>query len=192
MKKVNALLMLLVAAVLFSCKPDKDNKDIDIQPLAELGVIEAHGTIGDGTSMNVLEFINDDGDTVYVTMNTAQVKGGDIVGSEIDIVYNATKDENIGTLAINMSSLLHLWTQKGEDGREQSLELNTKGRAATYGMSVDYDRWEVKDGTLLLYSPKKVGDETAAPVDTFEILELTEEKLVLIHGELMTEFHCAN
>jgi len=192
MKKINILLLLIVATLLFSCETKKEDKEIDIQPLAELGIVEAHGTIGDGTSMNVMEFINDDGDTIYVTMNTAQVKGGDIVGSEIELVYNATKDENIGTMAINVSSLQHLWTQKGDDGREQSLELDSKGRASTYGMSVEYNAWEVKDGTLLLHSPKKVGDETAAPVDTFEILDLTDEKLVLIHGDLMTEFHCAN
>jgi hypothetical protein len=40
----------------------------------------------------------------------------------------------------------------------------------------------------LLHSPKKVGDESPAVVDSFEILQLTTDSLVLMHGNLMTEF----
>ena len=55
-------------------------------------------------------------------------------------------------------------------------------------MSVDYDSWEVKNGLLLLHSPKKLGDESPAIVDTFEIMQLTTDSLVLMNGDLVTEF----
>jgi hypothetical protein len=114
--------------------------------------------------------------------------GGLVVGDEIDVIYNVSKEDIVASVAVNLTTLQHLWTQKGADGREQSLELDAGGRANTYNMSVNYDEWEVKDGLLLLHSPKKVGDESPAVVDSFEILQLTTDSLVLMHGNLMTEF----
>ena len=193
MKRFHLLLMALATLILFSCDEKKKNEPptpkVEVRPLEEIpGIFEAHGTIGDGSTMNVIEFINDDGDTLYIIKNAQAVMGGLIVGNEMEVIYNVSKEDIIASVAVNLTTLQHLWTQKGADGREQSLELDEGGRAATYNMAVDYDAWEVKDGLLLLHSPKKVGDESPAVVDSFEILQLTTDSLVLMHGNLMTEF----
>lgn len=196
MKRIGVWLGVLFALTLFSCEEKKKEVPkprVDIRPLEEIpGIFEAHGTIGDGTSMNVLEFINDDGDTLYISKNGQTVMGGVTVGDEIEVVYNVTKEDVFGSVAVNLTALQHLWAQRGADGREQSLELDAGGRATTYNMSVDYDAWEVKDGLLLLHSPKKIGDEAPAVVDSFEIMALTDDSLVLMNGNYVTEFERYN
>lgn len=187
--------MLLAAALLAACDGKKQGEvpEVEILPLDSIpGIYEARGRIGEGTSMNMLEFISDDGDTIYVTMNDQMVRGGMRVGDEIEIIYNVAKDDNRGAVAVNLTALQHVWVQKGADGKEQSLEIDPNGSAATYDMAVSYDAWEVKDGLLLLHSPKKIGDESPALVDTFEIMQLTADSLVLMNGNLVTEFERYN
>lgn len=195
MNKIKFVVAAVIAAFLFSCEQKKtDNAaEVKVVPVNALPeIIEAHGTVGEGTSMNVLELINDDGDTLSIMINEQTVTGGVRVGDEIVIVYNAKDGENIASTAVNITALQHIWSQKGLDGHEQSLELDEGGRASTYSMNVDYNSWEIRDGVLLLHSPKKIGDESPAVVDTFEIMQLTTDSLVLVHGDLVTEFECYN
>lgn len=195
MKKVNVMLMALMALMLLSCEEKKKDPtpDVTIVPVHEMpSICEAHGTIGDGSSMNVIEFVSDDGDTLYINKSGQEVMGGLVVGDELEVIYNVTKEDVFASVAVNLTSLQHIWSQRGADGREQSLELNPEGRAATYNMSIDYDSWEVKNGLLLLHSPKKIGDESPAVVDTFEIMQLTTDSLVLMYGDLVTEFERYN
>lgn len=195
MKRASSLLMTLAVVLLVACdgKKQAEVPDVKILPLDSIpGIYEAHGRIGEGTSMNMLEFISDDGDTIYVTMNDQMMRGGMRVGDEIEIIYNVSKDENRGAVAVNLTALQHVWMQKRADGKELSLEMNPNGSAATYDMAVTYDSWEVKDGLLLLHSPKKIGDESPAIVDTFEIMQLTADSLVLMNGNLVTEFERYN
>lgn len=188
MKKIYATILAIAAIIFASCNGKKEPV-VNIVPVDELpSIIEAHGTIGEGTSMNMLEFINDDGDTVYINMSSQSIMGGEAAGDEIQVVYNTKADENIASIAVNLTSLQHLWAQIGSDGTEQSLELNSGGRASTYDMSIDYDSWEIRDGLLLLHSPKKLGDESPAIIDTFQIMELTDDNLVLMNGIFTTEF----
>lgn len=197
MRKTYILWIALLVVALASCdepkKPTGSKPSVTIVPLDSIpGIFEAHGTIGEGTSMNVMEFINDDGDTLYININGQAVMGGVNVGDEVEMIYNISKEENVASVAVNLTALQHLWSQRGADGKEQSLELNSGGRATTYDMAIDYDSWEVKDGLLLLHSPKKLGDETPAIVDTFEIMQLTRDSLALMHGNLVTEFERYN
>ncbi|MBR6036255.1 MAG: hypothetical protein IKP41_04805 [Bacteroidaceae bacterium] len=195
MKKVNVMLMALMALMLLSCEEKKKDPtpDVTIVPVHEMpSICEAHGIIGDGSSMNVIEFVSDDGDTLYINKSGQEVMGGLVVGDELEVIYNVTKEDVFASVAVNLTSLQHIWSQRGADGREQSLELNPEGRAATYNMSIDYDSWEVKNGLLLLHSPKKIGDESPAVVDTFEIMQLTTDSLVLMNGDLVTEFERYN
>ena len=196
MKKINVILMALVAMLLLSCEEKKtptQTPEVTVVPVHDMpNICEAHGTVGDGSSMNVIEFINDDGDTLYISKNGQDVMGGLIVGDELNVIYNVTKEDIFASVAVNITSLQHIWSQRGADGREQSLELNPGGHAATYNMAVDYDLWEVKSGLLLLHSPKKIASEVPAVVDTFEIMQLTPDSLVLMHGDLVTEFERYN
>lgn len=196
MNKISVALLALVTLAFFSCeekKKEPQKPPVNIQVLDEIPrIVEAHGTIGEGSSMNVLEFLGDDGDTVYIRVPGQAVMGGVRVGDEVQVIYNVSDDDIFASVAVNLTSLQHLWSQRGADGREQSLELNSGGRATTYNMAVDYDSWEVQAGQLLLRVPKRIGDESPAVVDTFEIMQLTSDSLVLMNGDFMTEFERYN
>ncbi len=195
MKKLSVILLALTT-LLFSCeekKKETSESDVKVVPIHEMpDICEAHGTMGEGSTMNVIEFINDDGDTLYINKNGQTVTGGLVVGDELSVIYNVMGGDAFASVAVNLTALQHIWSQRGADGREQSLELNSNGGAATYNMSINYDSWEVKDGLLLLHSPKKLGDETPAIVDTFEIMQLTTDSLVLMNGDLVSEFERYN
>ncbi len=195
MKKLSVILLALTT-LLFSCeekKKETSESDVKVVPIHEMpDICEAHGTMGEGSTMNVIEFINDDGDTLYINKNGQTVTGGLVVGDELSVIYNVMEGDAFASVAVNLTALQHIWSQRGADGREQSLELNSNGGAATYNMSINYDSWEVKDGLLLLHSPKKLGDETPAIVDTFEIMQLTTDSLVLMNGDLASEFERYN
>ncbi len=196
MKGYSIMFLFIAGLIMCACDDQKKTKAdpaVMVKPLDEIpGIFEAHGTVGSGTSMNMIEFINEDGDTIYLQANSQSVAGGVRVGDKLDVVYNVMEDANIVSVAVNMSSLMHVWNQKGSDGHDQSLELDDGGRATTYNMSVDYDAWTVENGQLLLHYPKSKLDEKAAPADTFDIMYVSTDSLVLMHGELMTEFERYN
>ena len=192
MKKTTVFWIFSVLLLFAACdekKPQVQPVQFDIRPLDEIpGIFEAHGVIGTGTSMNVLEFVSDNNDTLYVKVNNQAVMGGVKVGDEVILIYNVTPEENVASVAVNLTSLQHVWVQRSLDGQEQSIELDEGGRAATYNMSVNYDKWKVESGSLLLYSPKKVGDEGSVLADTFDIVYLTSDSLVLMNGRFVSEF----
>lgn len=190
---VCAAAMLALVACVDKKSPAAEEPEVQVVPLDSIpGIFEAHGIIGDGTSMNVMEFINDDGDTLYVDVNGQTVVGGLHVGDEVELIYTVTKEENYASVAVNLTALQHTWSQRGADGHEQSLELDAHGRATTFDMAIDYDSWLVRNGQLLLHSPRKLANETPAVVDTFEIMRLTPDSLVLMNGSLITEFERYN
>lgn len=198
MKKIFYILFsILGIGIVASCngngnKGNEDEEDsakvIVIDSISVPSIYNITGVVGDGTSMNVLELVTDNGDTLLIECPSEMVVGGVEVGDLMAVTYNSNGETNSIMTSINLSALQHLWTQKGADGRSQSLEIDEDGRAVTYDMSVEYNAWSLVDGKLLLHSPKKVASEQAAMVDTFEIMELNDEHLVLMHGELATEF----
>lgn len=152
------------------------------------GIINTVGTVGDGTSMHILELISDKGDTILIDCPINMIAGGAEAGDRITVTYINDNNTYRAMTSINLTALEHLWSQTGADGNKQSLEINSGGRAATYDMSIEYDAWSIEEGKLLLHSPKKIASEQSAIVDTFDIMELSDERLVLMHGNLESEF----
>lgn len=157
-------------------------KIVTVDELPE--IVEIHGRVGTGSSMNVLQLVRNDGDTLDIFASNQLVMGGLIVGNEVDVVYSLVEGDPVAQVVVNTTALQHLWSQQNEAGEIQSLELDSRGRASTYGMTVDYDHWSIQDGFLLLHSPKRVADERPAEVDTFQIMLLTEDSLVLMSPNL--------
>jgi len=147
-------------------------------------VVETRGIIGDGSSMNVLQLIEPDGDTIDIVAANQMVMGGLIVGNTVDVVYSLIDNNLVAQTAVNLTSLQHLWSQHVGNGERKSLEIDKDGFATTYNMSIQYDRWAVRNGLLMLSTPRKVGDEQPAQVDTFHIMMLTEDSLVLMSNSI--------
>ncbi len=198
------IMCVTLLSSLFSCNGKKQPVTSDttktntekIQPIEKPTpqIIETRGIIGDGSSMNVLQLIESDGDTLEIIASDQMIMGGLIVGDQIDVVYSVINNNLTAQTAVNLTALQHLWSQHVGGGEKKSIEIDAKGIAATYNMSIQYDHWAVRDGLLLLSSPRKIGDERPADVDTFQIMMLTEDSLVLLSNSaaFSTSFYCDN
>ncbi len=110
-------------------------------------------------------------------------------GDEVDVIYSKTEDGYMANIAINTTSLQHLWTQPRSTGGTQSLEISPEGHATTYDMpGVDYDAWSIHNGQLLLHSTRKAAVESSGYTDTFDILLLTPDTLVLGNADTQRVF----
>lgn len=185
------LLLLLASCTGNSTKNDTDSDSVRVLILDSIDIPDVYdlvATVGEGTSMNMLELITPSGDTIYVESPNGMVVGGVGTGDKICVTYNVQDGQNHVMTCINMTALQHLWAQPAIDGHKQCLELNEGGRAATYDMALEYDAWTLKDGRLILHSPAKIGSEQAAQADTFEIMQLDDENLVIMHGNMESAF----
>lgn len=186
MKKLVYIIAIL-AVVCISCEIGSRNT-VEKEGEDSLGTVETttmdetrevRGQVGDGTSMNVLELVTEQMDTLNIEIPGALVAGGLSVGDEVDVIYTKEYGSLTSSIAINLTALQHLWTQRSSQGT-QSIELSKNGVAATYNMpNIDYVRWSILNGQLLLHAPQKAGVESSGYTDTFDILMLTDDTLVL-------------
>lgn len=184
-------IMCMIVCLLCGCKgkqkPESDTTvtktkptPVEVTPKS----VETRGIIGEGSSMNLMQLIEYDGDTLDIVTANQMVMGGLIVGDAVDVVYSLIGDNLVAQTAVNLTALQHLWSQHVGGGEKKSLEIDDKGLATTYNMSIQYDRWAVRNGLLMLSTPKKIGDEKPANVDTFQIMMLTEDSLVLMSNSI--------
>lgn len=151
-----------------------------LSEIIEHGPKEIRGTAGDGTSMNVIEVVATNGDTLYITTPAQMVSGGIEAGDEVDIIYNDNDDENTGVVAINISTLTKVWNHINTLGAKQSIELCSNGDVNTWNMPAPaYDSWKLEGGKLLMHSPAVLAKEVGEHTDTFDILSLRKNELVL-------------
>lgn len=187
------VVLMLTMSSCNGCKSRQTTSDtievvgLDTHP----GIVEMHGRVGDGTSMNELEVITPKGDTVIVSIAEEMIKGDVKAGDDVEVIYYANQDENLASIVVNLTALRHLWTTI-RNGQRQSFELNKDGVAISYDMGVDYAHWHVKDGNLILQDSKPIGSERAQRSDTFEIMSLTTSQLVLMKQQEELVFEMEN
>lgn len=186
---VNAMKQLLLVfplAFLAGCTggtqqiQEQVSAEDSLSEIIEHGPKEIRGTAGDGTSMNVIEIVATNGDTLYITTPAQMVSGGIEAGDEVDIIYNDNGDENTGVVAINISTLTKVWNHINTLGAKQSIELCSNGDVNTWNMPAPaYDSWKLEGGKLLMHSPAVLAKEVGEHTDTFDILSLRKNELVL-------------
>lgn len=186
---VNAMKQLLLVfplAFLVGCtggtqqSQEQASAEDSLNEIIEHGPKEIRGTAGDGTSMNVIEVVATNGDTLYITTPAQMVSGGIEAGDEVDIIYNDNGDENTGVVAINISTLTKVWNHINTLGAKQSIELCSNGDVNTWNMPAPaYDSWKLEGGKLLMHSPAVLAKEVGEHTDTFDILSLKKDELVL-------------
>jgi hypothetical protein len=180
------LLLVFPLAFLVGCTggtqqiQEQVSAEDSLSEIIEHGPKEIRGTAGDGTSMNVIEIVATNGDTLYITTPAQMVSGGIEAGDEVDIIYNDNGDENTGVVAINISTLTKVWNHINTLGAKQSIELCSNGDVNTWNMPAPaYDSWKLEGGKLLMHSPAVLAKEVGEHTDTFDILSLRKNELVL-------------
>ena len=142
-----------------------------------------YGLCGDGSAMNTLQLITDNGDTLNLSVEEAQnqnhVLGGYNVGDRMAVLTN--KDRTEATLIINQSALLGNWVMPNPiDGSEETgISIREGGVAESIDQSVIvYRTWRISNGLLEIVSLREGGSEEEE-TNLYEILSLGSDSLVI-------------
>lgn len=189
MKKI-AFVGLLVAAFIGmgSCGAPRPQQvyadDTDSTEVEEDMVPRDHtiyGLCGNGSSMNTLEVLTDNGDTLLLSMAPAleanQVFGGLEVGDRVAVMANAKRTE--ATEIINLNSLLGDWVMPDPiDGSDEvGIRIKEGGVAESIEMTnIYYRTWKIYDGKLEILSVREGGGD-AEETNLYEILILGSDTL---------------
>lgn len=189
MKKI-AFVGLLVAAFIGmgSCGAPRPQQvyadDTDSTEVEEDMVPRDHtvyGLCGNGSSMNTLEVLTDNGDTLVLSMAPAleanKVFGGLEVGDRVAVMTDAKRKE--ATEIINLNSLLGDWVMPDPiDGSDEvGIRIKEGGVAESIEMTnIYYRTWKIYDGKLEILSVREGGGD-AEETNLYEILILGSDTL---------------
>lgn len=140
-----------------------------------------YGICGEGTAMNTLEILTDNGETMNLSITAAQeankVYGGLQKGDRIAVLAN--DDKTMATMVINLNTLLGDWVMPDpiDGSSEVGIRIKEGGVAESIDMSyISYRTWRIFNGKLEIISVREGGDEEEE-VNLYEILTLGADSL---------------
>lgn len=170
MKKSMTLLTLCSAAMLLAgCKGESTQKTESQSDTIKTEVADStvYGKCGEGTMMNTLELITDDGNTISFTIdeeNGTDVQGGKLTGDRMAVTYYKSGEENIAHKVINITTLLGQWTSLDKDftiNEDGSIESNLQTETKPF------TAWSICNAKLVINT------------DTFDVVTLGADSLEL-------------
>lgn len=181
MKKLNTLMLAVIAILMIVGCKNKNNKQPDVANGLEIGV-EADSTIygicGEGTAMHTLQLITNQNDTLIFGVNLdaeTNVLGGMFVGDRMAVIAGAVVDgDKTAKTVINLTSLLGKWTSID---RNFSIEEGGMVKSNVKAESNAWTAWKILNGQLLLNK------------DTFNITALGADSLYLENKEGIFVYH---
>ena len=186
MKKVSILLVIMAGLVIGSCggkKQQQVSTETDSVSTSELVPRDKtiYGICTDGTAMNTLEMITDNGDTLRINLEKASENGKVFGGLQVaDRVAVVTENNNQdAVIVINLNTLLGDWVMPDPlDGSDEiGIRIKEGGVAESIDQSVIvYRTWKIFNGNLeILLVREGGGDEEEE--NRFEILALGADTL---------------
>ena len=141
-----------------------------------------YGICGEGTAMNTLQLLRDNGDTLVLSitnaLETGQVFGGLQVGDRLAVFPNATQSEAV--IVINQNALLGDWVMPNpiDGSSEVGIRIKEGGVAESIDQSsIIYKTWKIYNGKLEILSQREGGGDMEE-VNLYEILLLGADSLV--------------
>ena len=141
-----------------------------------------YGICGNGTAMNTLQLLSDNGDTLSLNLTKAQdngqVFGGLQVGDRMAVLPNKTKTEAI--IVINQNTLLGDWVMPNpiDGSSEVGIRIKEGGIAESIDQSsIIYKTWKIFNGKLEILSQREGGGDMEE-INLFEIILLGPDSLV--------------
>jgi hypothetical protein len=186
MKKV-VLSVALATVMLLSC--GGGNQQSQAEEVSDTTKVEdviprdrtIYGVCTDGTAMNTLEMITDNGDTLTLSLTNAQengkVLGGLQVADRVAVVAdNAKKDAK---LVINLNTLMGDWVMP--DPIDGSAEIGIRIKEGGVAESIDqsvivYRTWKIFNGELEIELMREGGGDEEEQ-NRYEILTLGPDTL---------------
>lgn len=186
MKEIRILLTLMSVWLIVSCgyfKGQQQNvpfEEVEIDNTDRDSTI--YGICGDASTMNVLQLITDNGDTLNLGLMAARdnnrMFGGYSVGDRMAVLVNA--DSTGAVHVINMSALLGDWVTEDALGGGTLVGLSIKDGGIAeriYDNPIDFKSWRLVNGRLeFLMSRDDDGDYEET--ESFDLLVLGPDSLV--------------
>lgn len=141
-----------------------------------------YGICGNGTAMNTLQLLRDNGDTLNLSITRAleagQVFGGMQVGDRMAVMANDDKSEAL--LVINQNTLLGDWVMPNpiDGSSEVGIRIKEGGIAESIDQSsIIYKTWKIYNGKLEILSQRDGGGDEEE-LNLYEIVKLGADSLV--------------
>lgn len=141
-----------------------------------------YGICGNGTAMNTLQLLTDNGDTLSLSLTKAldngQVFGGLQVGDRMAVLPNKEKTE--AEIVINQNTLLGDWVMPNpiDGSSEVGIRIKEGGIAESIDQSsIIYKTWKIFNGKLEILSQREGGGDMEE-INLYQILQLGADSLV--------------
>ena len=178
-------MMVAGLMMLGSCGGKQQQKAVDEQKSSSEGFVPMDRTIyglcGEGTAMNTLELITDNGDTLNLSTTNAeeagQVFGGLQAGDRLAVMADDEKTE--ATIVINLNTLLGDWVMPDpiDGSAEVGIRIKEGGVAESIEMTnIIYRTWKIVNGQLEILSIREGGGD-AEETNLYQILTLGADTL---------------
>ncbi len=141
-----------------------------------------YGICGEGTAMNTLQLLRDNGDTLNLSLVKAnaagQVFGGLEVGDRMAVMADARQKE--ATIVINQNALLGDWVMPNpiDGSSEVGIRIKEGGIAESIDQSsIIYKTWKIFNGRLEILSQREGGGDEEE-LNLYELVKLGPDSLV--------------
>ena len=186
MKKLVILSVAMTTVMLLSCGGKQQSQVEETQDSINIEDIvprdhTIYGVCTDGTAMNTLEMVTDNGDTLLLSLTTAQevgkVFGGLQVSDRVAVVADNAKKE--AKLVINLNTLMGDWVMPDpiDGSSEIGIRIKEGGVAESIDQSVIvYRTWKIFNGDLEIELMREGGGDEEE-LNRYEILNLGPDTL---------------
>lgn len=188
MKKLVVLSVALTTVMMLSC--GGGNQQYQAEDEQDTTNVEnliprdhtIYGVCTEGTAMNTLEMITDNGDTLTLSLTSAQERGKVFGGLQVSdrvavVADNAKKDAK---LVINLNTLMGDWVMPDpiDGSSEIGIRIKEGGVAESIDQSVIvYRTWKIFNGDLEIELMREGGGDEEEQ-NRYEILNLGPDTLV--------------
>ena len=186
MKKLVILSVAMTTVMLLSCGGKQQSQVEETQDSTNIEEIvpkdhTIYGVCTDGTAMNTLEMVTDNGDTLLLSLTTAQevgkVFGGLQVSDRVAVVADNARKE--AKLVINLNTLMGDWVMPDpiDGSSEIGIRIKEGGVAESIDQSVIvYRTWKIFNGELEIELMREGGGDEEEQ-NRYEILALGPDTL---------------
>ena len=191
------MLTAVLASLMLACGSKKSGTQEQSVGWEEVGEYydrdsTIYGICGNGTSMNTLSLLTDNGDTLLLSLFTAKendhIYGGVNVGDRMAVLTNA--DTTKAVIVINLSTFMGQWVQPNPmDGTsEMGIYIKDGGVAESINMStLIYESWRFYNGSLEIVSMRDDGS-SFEETTKYQLLYLADDSLAIRDAEGTYEY----
>ena len=192
------IIFWVLVSVIVACgekkQPAASNQDeLDLAREYHYRDSTLYGACGEGSAMNSLQLITDNGDTLLLSTIAAQdnnrLFGGYEIGDRMAVIADADKTKAL--TVINLNTLMGEWVMPNPlDGSSYSgFNIKDGGIMESINQSaVIYKTWQIENGRLTLVSVREGGGDFTE-LESFDISYLTNDSLALRGSEEIFEYN---